>query len=52
MFYNLPTKKWSFKMIAENFQDWLLQGCIERDAEKREKKDLDGTVVNELTEFN
>ena len=36
MFYDLHTSKWGLKMIAENFQDWLYQGCVERDKERRE----------------
>ena len=31
MFHDLSTKSWSLKMICENFEDWLLQGCLERD---------------------
>jgi len=39
MFYELHTSKWSLEMIAENFQDWLYQSCIERDKEEREKEE-------------
>ena len=37
MFFNKPVEKWSLQEIAENFQDWLYQSCIERDKEKRDK---------------
>ncbi len=40
MFFNLHTSKWSLKMIAENFKDWIYQSCVERDEEKREKEAL------------
>ena len=37
MFYNLPTNRWSLKMIFDNFQDYLYQGLVEREAEERSK---------------
>ena len=37
MFYDLPTDQWSLKMIFENFNDWIFQGCTEREAEERKK---------------
>lgn len=36
-FQELPTRRWSLKMICENFQDWLLQGCFEREAALRKE---------------
>ena len=38
MFYNKLIKEWSLQEIFENFEDWIYQGCTERDKEKRDKE--------------
>lgn len=34
MFFNIPTSQWSLDMIANNFADWIFQGCVERENKK------------------
>lgn len=42
MFYDLPPRNWSLKMISENFRDWCFQIAVDADRkQEREQADRD-----------
>jgi len=52
MFIDIPTGKWSLKQICENFQDWLLQGCLERDRADEQKVEEIRQDAHRMCEHN